>query len=269
MKRTKLTAFALSATAALATLLPSGSAMAGKAAAEPKVEEPEASNVTGTFSVVVDTHFISYGADVWAAGSDWKEALIHPQLVLNFALSDSWTLTAGTWWDINDNAESSIGGDVQEIDVWLGASYKTGITTYSLTYQEWMYASDSERIVDGTIAFDTFLKPYVTIHGRVQGNGAQEEGIVGVIGGSYGFELGPVSFSIPGAVAFATDEFHGGDAGFAYVSAGLSASVPLSFISDKLSLTAAATYYHTDSGVIPGNPEDDFVTGSLGLALSF
>jgi hypothetical protein len=273
MKRSKFGMFILTAAAAAGALAVPQSAQAGtgtsgKAAPAP-VEEPAASNVSGTFSVAVDTHFISYGSDVWAGGSDWSDALVHPQLVLNFALSEAWTLTAGTWWDINDKAESSIGGDVQEVDVWLGASYKSGITTYALTYQEWMYANDSERIVDAQVSFDTFFKPYILIHGRVDGNGGQDTGVVGVLGGSYGFELGPVAISLPVAVAFATEDFHAGDAGFAYASAGVSASVPLSFISDKVSLTAGATYYHTEDSVIPNNPDSDFVTGSVGLAISF
>ena len=60
--------------------------------------------------------------------------------------------------------------------MWLGGGYTYEKLSVSLTYQEWMYADDSERIVDLGFAYDTFLKPSLVIHGRVDGNGAQEDG---------------------------------------------------------------------------------------------
>jgi hypothetical protein len=67
-------------------------------------------------------------------------------------------------------------------------------------------------------------------------------------------------------VSFDTDGFHGGQGGFAYVSAGLGATVP---IVDHLAFTLGVTYYHTNNDVIPGNPDSDFVTGSAGLTVTF
>jgi hypothetical protein len=170
---------------------------------------------------------------------------------------------------VNDNAVSSIGKDVQEVDVWAGLAYTAGKTTITLLYQEWMYAGASERIVDLKVGYDTFLKPTLTLHGRVEGNGGQKEGVVGVISGSYDFSGGPVNFSIPGAVAFATDGFQGGGAGFAYASVGFSGSLPLKGYFDGTTLTAGVTYYHTNDSVIPGNPDSDFVTGNVGVSFSF
>ncbi|MEK0448023.1 MAG: hypothetical protein RL088_291 [Verrucomicrobiota bacterium] len=227
------------------------------------------SRVSGTLSLTVDTHFISYGADVWGAGSSWKDPLFHPQLELSVQMSEQFKLIFGTWWDVNDNTTSSIGSSVQEVDLWAGFAYTSGPLTYTLLYQEWMYASDSERIVDFKVAYDTFLKPTLTLHGRVDGNGTQDEGIVGVISGAYDFTAGPVNFSIPGAIAFATDNFHGGDAGFAYASLGLQSSIALKGAFEGTTLSAGVTYYHTEDSVIPGNPDSDFVTGNVGVSFSF
>lgn len=233
------------------------------------MEEEESSPVvTGSLSLMVNTHFISYGFDVWGAGSSWSEPIFNPAIELNFDLGSGWTFILGTWWDVNDNAESSIGNSIQEVDVYAGFGYDAGPVNFTLLYQEWLYASQSERIVDLIIGFDAPFSPYLLIHGRVDGENLKT-GIVGVIGGSYDFEVGPVSFGTPVAVAFATDGFHGGDSGFAYASAGLSASVPVPFLPGDWSLDSAVTYYHTNDSVIPTNPEDNFVTGSIGLSLAF
>jgi hypothetical protein len=230
---------------------------------------PAKSRVSGTLSLTVNTHFISYGADVWGAGSKFTDALFNPQLELTVQMTEQFKLIFGTWWDVNDNTTSSIGGSVQEVDLWAGFAYTSGPLTYTLLYQEWMYANDSERIVDFKVAYDTFLKPTLTIHGRVDGIDAQEEGIVGVLSGSYDFAAGPVNFSIPGAIAFATDNFHGGDGGFAYASLGLQASYAFTGALEGMSVSAGVTCYHTEDGVIPGNPDSDFLTGNAGVSFSF
>ena len=81
-----------------------------------------------------------------------------------------------------------------------------------------------------------------------------------------GFNLGPVALSFPVTLSFDSHDFHGGDAGFAYVSGGISASIPLT---KHISATLGATYYHTNAKVIPGNPTENFVMGSGGLTVSF
>jgi hypothetical protein len=256
---------------ALATVLSSASAFAGtKEIAPPPVEAPaEEDPVSGTLALMVNTHFISYGADVWAAGLEWDDVLFNPSFELTIDLGGGFGFIIGTWWDVNDNADSNIGDAIQEVDVWAGLSYATGPLTFTLLYQEWMYASDSDRIVDFKVAFDTLFSPYILIHGRVDAGPTPDEGIVGVLGGSYGFEAGPVSFTIPASVAFATDDYFGGDGGFAYASTGLSASVPLPFLPGEWSFSAAVNYYYTMSDVYPSNPDENIVTGTTGLTLSF
>ena len=239
------------------------------------VEVPAAgSAVSGTMSLDVNTHFISYGADIWGAGSNWTDALFNPLLELSFALNDQLTLSVGTWWDVNDNIPSSIGGNIQEVDVWTGLSYETGILTTSLTYQAWMYGSSTEQIVDLIFALDMPLSPSLTIHGRVDpGASGGDNGVVPVLGIEIPIvESDSFTLSAPVNVAAATDGFHGGDGGFAYTSAGLAASVPLKFMSGDLgewALNAGVTYYYTNSDVIPNNPDDSFLTGSLGVSVSF
>ena len=261
-------------TAAALLSLPASS-LAGEPMTTPPTE-PEAvgSAVSGVISLDVNTHFISYGADIWGAGNDWADALFNPLVEISFALNDNLTLSFGTWWDVNDNASSNIGDSIQEIDVWAGLALTTGKLTTSLVYQEWLYADESERIVDLIFALDAPLSPSLTLHGRVdEGASGGDTGVVAVAGieipliDSDHFSLG-----IPVNVAAATDGFHGGDGGFAYASAGLGASVPLSFISSDLgewALNAGVTYYYTDSDVIPNNPDESFVTGSLGVSVSF
>jgi hypothetical protein len=268
LKKTTITAFCVGA----GLLLSHAAVQAGTTTAAKEVTPPETAEekvVSGTLSLMVNTHFISYGSDVWAAGTDWDDVLFNPSIELTIDLGSGFNFIIGTWWDVNDNADSDIGGAIQEVDVWAGLSYTTGPLSFTLLYQEWMYAEQSERIVDFKIGYDTFLSPYILVHGRVDNGLDADNGVVGVLGGSYDFEAGIVSFSIPASVAFATDGFHGGDGGFAYVSAGLTATVPLEFLPGDWSLTGGVTYYHTNSDVIPNNPDDDFVTGSIGLTLAF
>ena len=256
---------------ALVAVLSSASAFAGtKEVVAPPVEAPAKEDpVSGFLTLAVDTHFMSYGSDVWAAGNEWNDALFHPAFGLDIALGGGLSFHVDTWWDVNDNADSNIGDAIQEIDVNAGFNYTTGPVTLSLIYGEWMYASDSERVLDFKVALDVPFSPYILVHGRVDAGPTPDEGIVGVLGGSYGFEAGPVSFSIPLSVAFATDDYFGGDGGFAYVSTGVSASVPVPFLPGTWSYSAGVNYYYTESDVYPNNPDESVFTGTTGLTLTF
>lgn len=236
----------------------------------PEKPDAPASPVSGTFSLDVNTHFISYGADVWATGTSWRDPLFNPSLELNIAATDQLKFIIGTWWDVNDNAETSIGDKkIQEIDVWVGASYAFEKVTFKLLYQEWMYASQSERIIDLVVSGNVFLNPSLTIHSRIDSGLTVDEGVVGVLGIAHNMSAGPIGLSFPLNVAFATDEYHGGDAGYAFASIGANASVPLPFLPGNWSLNAGLTGYHTNEDVIPNNPDEAFLTGKLGLTLAF
>lgn len=235
----------------------------------------EAPFVTGTLVLAIDTHFVSYGADVWGAGSRWKDALFHPSLELNFDLGKGFKGIAGIWMDVNNNTETTIGQKVtQEVDVWVGLSYGYKEWTFTALYQEWMYASQNERIVDLKVAYDYWLNPSATLHCRVA-NGLDntdiENGVVGVLGVAPGTSWKDISFSFPVNVAFQSNEFQeDGDAGFSYASAGANLSIPLKFIpKGDWTFGAGLTYFYTSDDAIPGNKNSCFLTGTTSIALAF
>lgn len=221
--------------------------------------------ITGNLNLTANSHFISYGADVWGAGTD-LEVLFNPSAELQFDLGNGVTATLGSWWDVNDNAETSIGGDIiQEVDVWTGIGFKAGEVDVSLTYQEWMYGGQSERIVDAGFGLPGALSPSLTIHGRVDGQDL-ETGIVAVAGITPEYDIGGQTVSFPLNIAGNTDEFHGGDSGFTYASAGAATSFDMG---KGTSLDLGATYYYTNEDTVPNNPDDSFITLSAGVGFSF
>jgi hypothetical protein len=239
-----------------------------------EVEEKPEKVVSGTLSLDVNTHFISYGYDVWGGGGQWKDALFNPSLELSLALGGGFSWILGTWWDVNDQADSDIGGSIQEIDVWTGFGYEKGIFQTSLLGQAWNYGGGTEWIVDWSMGLDVFLKPSILFHGRVSNDLGLEDGLIVVFGIEEGFDLGPVTFSFPVNLAFGTDQFHtgpgsnGGGGGYAYTSVGANLSVPLPFLPGEWEAHAGVTYYNTNPNYIP-NPSDNFVTGNAGVSLSF
>jgi hypothetical protein len=236
------------------------------------------------------SHFMSYGDDVWGAGDD-----LFGQERTNFAWADFVVdagpidLNFGAWGDINDNATSGLGGEIQEIDVYAGASMPVDDFTLSATYQEWYYGADEERIVDlgvsyddtGLIAEDFALNPSFTAHFRVDGNGAQDEAQAYVFGISPSFQLTegsyPLTLGIPANVAYVSenfDTFNGqaaGDSGM-YANIGASLSMPLSFIPEGYGdWTGSATgkYWYADEDAYPGNPEETFPTAMFSISTTF
>jgi hypothetical protein len=231
------------------------------------------SAVSGSLSLDYNSHFISYGADVWGGGDDLSDAIFNPSLELTFQLTENVSFILGTWWDVNDNAVSDIGGSIQEVDIWAGLGFGLGPVDVTVLYQEWLYGGESERILDVILGIDAPLSPTLTLHNRLtEGASDGDTGLVAVLGLEHGFEFGPVEFAIPLNVAGATDGFHGGDSGFAYASLGLNATLPLSVIDEKLgawNLHGGFTYYVTDEDVIPNNPDDNFLTASFGIGIDF
>ncbi len=277
----------LFAAGAAVAMLGAGTLHAEEAA--PAAEAP-VKNISAVFAIDYNTHFISYGADVWAQGDDWGgDATINPSAQITFAdVLGPVDLFMGTWWDVNDNVDSAIGGQLQEVDVWFGASVDVDRFSLAVLYQDWIYGGDVEKILDFTIGFDDSdllfdgfaFNPYVTVHNRLElGAAAGDEGTVIVVGIAPSFtlidsETYPVTLTIPVASGFfLEDDFHGGtEDGFGYVSVGASLSVPLSFIPETYGaweLHGGVTYYHTDDDVIPNNPDEDFVTGNVGVSVSF
>ena len=260
---TKLALAALVAGTFGSTSLFAGTSPKAPAPVAPVKEEPF---ITGNLSIFYDTHFISYGQDVWGAGMDWSDSLIHPSLELDFNLGGGATFYVNTWWDVNDLGVTTIGSNIQEVDVNTGFYFVSGKFKFQIGYGAWMYGSQTEHIIDGKVSYnDGVINPFVAVHGRVADDIPFDTGVVGQVGFAPGTTLGPVALSFPVAVSFDTDNFHGGDAGFAYVSAGVSATIPLT---KQISASLGVTYYHTNPDVIP-NVDDDFVTGSAGFVVTF
>lgn len=281
MKQKHLSALVLGASAALAPAMiaHAGELETMEPAPQP-IMEPEEDLLTGSLSLDANSHFISYGLDVWAEGNDTTGMIFNPSLELNWAFTENFTAILGTWWDVNGNGTSAIGGNLQEVDVYGGGSLTFGKFSATALYQAWIYGGDTEHIVDLTLAYDTFLSPSLTIHNRVEEGAAPDTGTILVAGVSHSFDAGPVSLSVPANVAFFLDEgFHPGtvavpmtDDGFGYASVGINASIPLSFIDDaygEWDLHGGLTYYITEEDVIPSNPEDSFLTANIGVGCSF
>lgn len=252
-------------------------------------EGPPEDRISGAVGVDLATHFVSYGFDVWARGDDFGD---DPSVFIWGELSwdlDPFSITGGVWSDINDNVESEIGGQIQEIDVYIGVGYTWEKLSFGATYQEWYYAGITEHILDLSVGFDDTglifdefaFNPSVVYHNRIGGEGL-EEGAALVLGVEPSFtildsETYPVSLSIPVGVAFGLTGVDGNDdlyaeTGFAYGYVGATVGVPLAFIPAEYGDWAAAanlTYYFTDDDAITTNPEDDFLTGMLSLSLSF
>ncbi len=268
LKHNLLTHLAL--TVASVAMIASPAVMAGTTSAKnpappaPVKEEPF---VTSNLSVMYETHFISYGQDVWGGGSSWNDALVHPSVELDFNLGGGWQAYVNTWWDVNDLGETTIGSNIQEVDVNAGFYYTMDKWKFQLGYGAWMYGEQTEHIIDGKVSYnDGLINPFLMLHGRVADEISFDTGLVTQVGIAPATTLGPVSFAFPITISFDTDNFHGGDAGFAYVSAGISASIP---ITKHISATIAGTYYHTEDSVIPGNPDSDFVLGTAGIVVTF
>jgi hypothetical protein len=230
---------------------------------------PEEPFVTGNLTLAYETHFISYGQDIWAAGNNWDDSLFHPSLELDFNLGSGWQAYLNLWFDVNDNASTSISRYVQEMDVNVGVYYTMDKWKFQLGYGAWNYASQTESIIDGKISYsDGFWNPFLMLHGRVGADlgPSFDDGLVTQVGIVPTKKFGPVTVTLPVTVSFDTSQFHGGDSGFAYASVGLGASIPLC---KHTTLNLGVTYYHTEDDVFPTNPDSDFVTGSAGVTIAF
>jgi hypothetical protein len=265
-------------TSLLAFALATGAASAGttETVAPAPAAPPAEDVVSGVFKLDFNSHFVSYGQDVWRDGASMSDMGFNPTLELAFALPAGFSSTVGTWWDVNSKGNSPLGGQMQEIDVWTGLAYTYEKFTVGVTFQDWIYADATEEILDVKFAYDCLLAPSLTIHNRLgEGGSGGNEGTVLVLGLSHSIEAGPVTISFPVNLAyFLEDDFHAGstDDGFGYASIGIGAALPLTAVADTLgewTLNAGLTYYFTDEDVI-GNPdENDFLTTSVGLSLAF
>jgi hypothetical protein len=252
-----------------------------------------------SFSAGVDftSHFISYGNDVWDGEDDanpfGNDSTAFGYATMNVAMADNVTLWFNIWSDINNNAEDSIGGKIQEIDLTAGLTFTMDAFAFTVSHGCWLYAGDEEKIIDFVIAytdswFDGFtINPSITAHWRYDEHAGQAQdgwAIVPAIKPSFtlnGESEYPITIGFPMAIGFMTDEFQDpsggvvdeGDSGIGYYSVGGAVSVPLSFIPPKYgswSVSGSLIYYMTDEDVIveESNPDDSFLVTAVSLGAS-
>jgi hypothetical protein len=226
--------------------------------------QAQAGDLTAGLSLDYNSHFISYGFDVWVDGDD-PQGIFNPSLSLDYKISDAWSLNAGFWLDVNDNGGGPF--ETVETDVWIGAAYTSGITTASLTLQNWQYGGTSEGILDLGFSFDTFLSPSITIHKRLdEGASGGFNGTFLVLGAEHTFDVtDKFSVSIPVSLGFAMDEFHTTEEGYGFASIALQGSYAFN---DMTSFNFGTTFWDTDDEVV-GNAEDSFVAFNAGVSFSF
>ncbi|MBC8128016.1 MAG: hypothetical protein H8M99_12820 [Gloeobacteraceae cyanobacterium ES-bin-144] len=265
----------------LAIALTAGTALAGTSAPAPVTPAPAEDVISASLTLAMNSHFISYGKDVWADGSSMSDLNFNPSLEFAFKLPNNFTLILGTWWDVTSKGDDiegypGLGGNLYEVDLWAGLAYTYDKFTVGVTYQSWLYGDDAENIVDVKFSYDCFLSPYLLFHNRVsEGASGGDNGTVAVLGITYKVDAGPVAISFPVNVAAnLTDDYNGegSDSGYAYTSAGAQFSYPLAFLGEtygEWSLNAGLTYYWTDNKAIPVNPMNHFLTYNFGLGATF
>ena len=265
--------------AAAASVFAAGSAYAGEPAPAKKVVVPveeEKPAFSGWLSFDLNSHFISYGSDVWGGGTSWGKGVFNPSGEIAWATPlTGLSVVAGTWWDVNNNTKSAIGGYIQEIDVWAGLSYSYKDMSVTVLYQAWNYAEETEQILDVILKYSNnlFLNPAITIHNRLDPGAAEggggNNGTFFVPNLSYNLKLGPVTITPSAAMGLCTADFHGGGGGYAYTALGVSGSVPIPYLPGSWELHGGITYYNTNDGVIPNNVANNFVTGNVGIKIAF
>ncbi|GHC57177.1 hypothetical protein [Roseibacillus persicicus] len=222
-----------------------------------------AGDLSATLALDANSHFISYGFDVWGGG-DEPDFIFNPSLNIDYAVNDTLTLNAGIWMDVNNQTGSF---ETVETDIWVGASYDLGFGSISATFQNWQYGGTSEEILDVGLSFDTILSPSITLHKRL-GAGASggNEGLFVVGGISHDFELSSsLSLGLSSSLGIAATEFHTDETGFGFASFGASLTYA---VSETVSVYGSLTYYITDDEVV-GNATDDFLTFGTGISFSF
>ena len=226
----------------------------------------EGGTVSGSVSFDYNSHFMSSGLDVWVTGTG-TDTLFQPSASLDFNYGD-YGFYAGVWFDINGEADSTLGGDIQEVDVFLGGYYTAGALTFDLGLQQWYYAGECEGIVDLTVSYDTMLAPYARLRTRIEGVDAQETD-VSVIEVGGGYDINEI-LSVPFAVGFApSDDYVGGDDGLAYITTGISFGYPLEFLTGDWDIHGGVSGFYVPDDYAPSNPDETFLTFSLGTGLSF
>src|SRR5258706_11930453 len=106
-----------------------------------------AENISADVGLSYNSHFVSYGVDVWGAGNDFFGDKSTTWLWGDLAIkaTDALTFTLTVWSDNNSNVTSGIGGHIQEIDFDPGFTYTFGKVTAGAAHKTLGYAGGREE----------------------------------------------------------------------------------------------------------------------------
>ncbi len=219
---------------------------------------------SGSISLDYNSHFMSYGLNVWGTEDIGDEVFFNPSIGINYALSETSGVYAGVWAEISDlDSDPPIGDNIQEVDIWAGYYFAAGDFSFDIALQQWIYASEVEGILDFTIGYDAKFSPTLTIHNRIEAVGTQNKGTMLVLAGS--FYEGDV-FSVSANIGGSLSEFHvDGEDGYAFSSVTLGFGTP---ISESVDFHGGLSFYHTDEDTT-GNADSTYLTLNLGIGMSF
>jgi hypothetical protein len=229
-------------------------------------EQIKQSCITGDLGVTFVSEYISRGIILENQG-----VIAQPYLDLYFKLYEGTgfinkvSLNLGLWTSIHSHVEPfAVNSSVRN---WYEFDWTPGIAvtmaknlTATLSYFEFDSPLNapgySARSINLNLAYDDTdllgkfaLHPHVTVLAELDAPGA-----AGINGHGWYFEpgiapsytLGPVTFTAPITLGLGDHRFYNGPA-FGYVSAGIQASIPISFIPDcfgKWTLSGGYTYYY-------------------------
>lgn len=255
------------------------------------VEKTKESWITGDIGVDIYSQYIFHGLTLENQGAilqpfaDWYFKVYEGEGFLNKA-----TVNLGIWNSFHSNHPvSSSTRSWYEFDFYGGMSFTfakhfTFTPTYLAYTSPGDYFETSHNLglrlaIDDKDWLGPFsLQPYVYVEFELDGksgNGANQ-GVYYEAGIAPGYTVGNLTVSVPVKAGFGSSDYYAGDAGFGFVSAGVSASYNLTFVPEKFgawSVRAAATYFHfgepnQDANAIKGAGDDDVIFNG-GMTVAF
>ena len=253
-------------------------------------EQVKESCITGDLGVTFVSEYISRGLVQVNQG-----VIAQPYLDLYFKLYEGTgfinkvVLNVGLWSSIHSHVEPV--GNQSTVRNWYEFDYTPGVAvtfaknfTFTASYFEFdspASAFDTARSLNFNLAYDDTdllgkfaLHPHVTYLRELTAPGTAGLGPNGnyyEIGLAPSYTAGPVTLTVPLTVGLGDDNFYLGDT-YGYFSAGLQASIPISFIPDcygKWTFSGGYTWYNLGSSATDvtaaGRRSQNVFQGSVGL----
>ena len=255
------------------------------------VEKAKESWISGDIGVDVYSQYVFHGLTLENQGAiiqpyaDWVFKLYQGDGFLNSA-----TLNLSVWNSFQDHhTVVSSTRSWYEFDFYAGMSFTFAKHfTFTPTYLAYTSPGDYFSTVHNLglrLALDDkdwlgpfALQPYVYVEFELDGKSGNgvSEGIYYEAGIAPSYLIGNLGIALPVKAGFGSNEYYAANAGFGFVSAGVSASYALTAIPSKWgawSITAAATYLHygdpnADANTIKGAGRDDLVFNG-GMRVAF